>query len=354
MKVTIKDVAREANVATSTVSRVLSNSSKISEDTKRKVNAAIKKLNYTPNVVARSLANNRTRILAMVLPQGADRLFENPFFAHAMKGISVCAQQENYYIMYAFKEDNDEDWIKRFTESNIVDGLCLFNAKDNDEGIRYLKEKEFPFVIIGRPESVRDILWVDNDNFEAMYKLTQKLIDMGHRKIGFIGAKKHLNVAKDRLEGYKQGLFSRGIKINDDFIQLMNDFTEEEGYKATKNMILADTPTAIVCTDDLLAFGSQKLLLEEGLTDVAMVGFNNTPLAEYQKVPLASVDINSEELGFYATKLLIDKLEKKENNKRFYIIDTKLVERKSLFERKQANGCTGCEKKRKMKENEGK
>ncbi|MDZ4975781.1 LacI family DNA-binding transcriptional regulator, partial [Clostridium perfringens] len=101
MKVTIKDVAKEANVATSTVSRVLSNSDKISDKTKEKVNEAIKKLNYTPNIIARGLANNRTRILAVILPKEAEDIFSNPFFVQAMKGMSIYAQKENYYIMYA-------------------------------------------------------------------------------------------------------------------------------------------------------------------------------------------------------------------------------------------------------------
>ena len=119
MKVTIKDVAREAKVATSTVSRVLAKSDKISEETKERVNEAIKKLNYTPSIVARGLAKNKTRILAVILPQGAESSFENPFFVQAMKGISMCAQKENYYIMYTFKEEN-EQWIKKFTEGNIA------------------------------------------------------------------------------------------------------------------------------------------------------------------------------------------------------------------------------------------
>ena len=95
MKVTIKDVAREAKVATSTVSRVLAKSDKISEETKERVNEAIKKLTYTPSIVARGLAKNKTRILAVILPQGAESSFENPFFVQAMKGISMCAQKEN-------------------------------------------------------------------------------------------------------------------------------------------------------------------------------------------------------------------------------------------------------------------
>ena len=194
MKITIKDVAREAKVATSTVSRVLANSSKISEETKERVNEAIKKLNYTPSVVARGLANNKTRILAVLLPGGAEVSFENPFFVQAMKGISMYSQREDYYIMYAFNENNkdDEEWIKKFTEGNLVDGVCLFNVKDNDITINYLKKKGFPFVVIGRPDEIKGVLWVDNDNFAAMYNLTQNMIELDNKRIGFIGAKPEL------------------------------------------------------------------------------------------------------------------------------------------------------------------
>ena len=217
MKITIKDVAREAKVATSTVSRVLANSNRISEETKERVNEAIKKLNYIPSVVARGLAKNKTRILAVLLPGEAEVSFENPFFVQAMKGISMCSQREDYYIMYAFNEnkENEEEWIKKFTEGNLVDGICLFNVKDNDKTINYLKNKEFPFVVIGRPDEIKDILWVDNDNFTAMYNLTRRLVELGNKEIAFIGAKSEMNVSKDRLNGYKQALFNKDIKIDD-------------------------------------------------------------------------------------------------------------------------------------------
>ncbi|GAB6168726.1 LacI family DNA-binding transcriptional regulator [Clostridium carnis] len=333
MKVTIKDVAKEANVAPSTVSRVLSNSHKISEETKIRVNEAIKKLNYTPNIIARGLANNKTRILAVVLPEEAEDIFSNPFFVQAMKGISISAQSENYYIMYAFKDSgkNEDDlWTKKFIDSNLVDGICLLTSKENDDCINYLKDTNCPFVVIGRPEEIDGVLWVDNDNFQAMYNLVHILIDKGHKEIAFIGAKENLNVSKDRLNGYIQALASRGIKLNNNFLLEMKDFTQKEGYIATKNIFEKDSPTAIVTTDDLLAFGVQEALNELNINNVAVAGFNNTPLAKYQNPPLASVDINSEKLGYFATKLLIDKLEKRETDHRYYIIDTELVERESL------------------------
>ena len=326
MKVTIKDVAREAKVATSTVSRVLAKSDKISEETKERVNEAIKKLNYTPSIVARGLAKNKTRILAVILPQGAESSFENPFFVQAMKGISMCAQKENYYIMYTFKEEN-EQWIKKFTEGNIVDGLFLFNAKSDDKTIEHLKKNKFPFVIICRPEDIKNVLWVDNDNFEAVYQLTQRLIDKGNKKIAFIGAKKELNVSKDRLNGYKQGMFSRGLEVNEELIFEMDDFTEIEGYKAAKCILEKNNVSAFITTDDLLAFGVQNAIKEVG-EDISVVGFNNIPLASYRKPSLSSVDINSEKLGFYAAKILIDKLEGKKNMG-YHVIETKFIERES-------------------------
>lgn len=331
MKVTIKDVAREAKVATSTVSRVLSNSDRISEETKNRVNEVIKRLNYTPNIIARGLANKKTRMLAIVLPKGAEDSFSNPFFVQAMKGISVYAQKEEYYIMYAFNENNDsEEWIKRITDSNLVDGICLLSAKDNDETIEYLKKIKFPFVVIGRPEDVENVLWVDNDNFQAMYSLVQKLIEKGHKKIAYIGAKSELNVSKDRLNGYRQALYSRDIEVNEDIILEMNDFTENEGSKATKRLINIALPTSIVTTDDLLAFGVQEVLKELDIENISVVGFNNIPLANYKKPALTSVDINAEKLGYYATKLLIDKLEGKNMLEKYHIIETNLIERESF------------------------
>lgn len=207
-KVTIKDVAKEAGVATSTVSRVLSNNPKISDETKERVNEAIRKLNYKPNAIARSLANNKTRILGVVLPSEAEDLLMNPFFINAMKGMSVYAQSKNYYITYAFCKEGklESEIIKEITNTNLIEGVILLRVNENDESIKYLKEVDFPFVAIGRPEETRDILWVDNDNFQAMYNVVNQILQKGHRKIGFVGAMENLNMSRDRLKGYKMAL----------------------------------------------------------------------------------------------------------------------------------------------------
>ncbi|WP_332840865.1 LacI family DNA-binding transcriptional regulator [Paraclostridium benzoelyticum] len=332
IKVTIKDVAKEAGVATSTVSRVLSNNPKISEETKAKVNEAIKKLNYKPNAIARSLANNKTKILGVVLPSEADDLLTNPFFINAMKGMSIYAQNKNYYITYVFAKDgkNEFESIKEITNTNLIEGIILLRVNENDESIKFLNNIEFPFVAIGRPEKTEDILWVDNDNFQAMYNVVNRLIQKGHKKIGFIGAIKTLNMSKDRLKGYKMALEVNGLNYDEDLVIHKQLFKENTGYDAAKELLRKNEITAIVTTDDLLAFGVSQLLNEKNLEKISLVGFNNIQLSKYQTPPLASVDINADDLGYYAAKLLIEKLENQDTVNTHYIVNTEFIERESF------------------------
>ncbi|WP_195946547.1 LacI family DNA-binding transcriptional regulator [Paraclostridium bifermentans] len=331
-KVTIKEVAKEAGVATSTVSRVLSNNPKISEETKAKVNEAIERLNYKPNAIARSLANNKTKILGVVLPSEADDLLTNPFFINAMKGMSIYAQNKNYYITYVFAKDgkNEFESIKEITNTNLIEGIILLRVNENDESIKFLNTIGFPFVAIGRPEKTEDVLWVDNDNFQAMYNVVNRLIQKGHKKIGFIGAIKTLNMSKDRLKGYKMALEVNGLNYDEELVIHKQLFKENTGYAGAEELLSKHEVTAIVTTDDLLAFGVSQLLNEKRLEKISLVGFNNIQLSKYQTPPLASVDINADELGYYAAKLLIEKLENEEIVNTHYIVNTEFIERESF------------------------
>lgn len=332
MKITIKEVAQRANVSPSTVSRVISNSSQISEKTKEKVREVIKELNYRPNAIARSLANKKSRIIGVVIPNEAEDLLMNPFFIQAMRGMSSYAQRKKYYITYAFSdnEGNESNYLKDFINSNLIAGVCLLRVKTKDTSIEYLKSTNTPFVVIGRPEDADEMLWVDNDNFKATYNIVNKLIKNGHRDIAFIGAKEDLIVTKDRLNGFKVACQINGIQINENNIVMVNEFNQEEGVKGTISLLENSNVTAIILEDDLLAFGTLKVLEEKGINNISVVGFNNTQLAEYQNPPLSSIDINAFELGYYAAKLLIECLESDIIQTNHYIVDSKLVERESM------------------------
>ena len=332
MKVTIKEVAKEANVSTSTVSRVISDSPQISEKTKEQVREVINKLKYKPNAIARSLANSKSRIIGVVLPNESQDLITNPFFIQAMKGMSGYAQSKKYYLMYAFSEDekSESDYINNFITSNLVDGVCLLRARSDDESIKYLKKYEFPFVVIGRPEESEDMLWVDNDNFQATYNLVNEFIKKGHKDIAFLGAKNEWNVSKDRLKGYKVACEINGILVQDKNVIMTSEFSEQEGMNGAIKLLDNSAPTAIIVEDDILAFGVLKVLKQRNIKNIEVVGFNNSPLAEFQNPPLSSVDINAKELGYYAAKILIDSLEHNEIPINHYIIDSKLIKRESF------------------------
>ncbi|MDV3428072.1 MAG: LacI family transcriptional regulator [Bacillota bacterium] len=328
MSTTIKDVAKEAGVSPSTVSRVLGNSPRISDETKARVMEAAKKLNYHPNVIARSLAVNSSKILGLVLPDTAEDLFHNPFYIQVMAGISIYAQKKGYNIMYSFgKNEKDEvNIIKDYTDSKLVDGIILLVSKTKDKCIELLKKRNYPFVVIGRPEKADDVLWVDNDNFGAMYQVTDSVIDKGYKNIAYIGGPSDWNVSNDRLEGFLKSLQVHGIDCNKNIIIENNEFNEELGYSAMNKILDFIKPDAVLTCDDQLAFGAIRAIRERKQDGIFLVGFNNTPLSEYQDPPLSSVDINSDKLGYSAAKLLISCLEN-ENDVSHYIIETKLVER---------------------------
>ena len=330
MSVTIREVAKLANVSPSTVSRVIADNPKISAATKEKVYKAMKEVNYHPNAIARSLVNKTTKTIGLILPNADEDLFVNPFFVQIMRGISHYAQKKGYYIMYTYSnnEDQEVEYIASLINSRRVDGIILPTVRNDDKCIAYLKEEDFPFVVIGKPEDTEGLLWVDNDNFHAMYSVVNYLIQKGERKIAFIGGSPNLNVTVNRLEGYKRAMENIGVKIDEDMIEVA-DFTEISGYDAMIKILKKATPTAVVTTDDLIAFGASKAISELSTGHVSIVGFNNTPLAAYRNPPLSSVDINSEELGYFAVKLLINKLENEKEYITNYIIDTKLVERES-------------------------
>ena len=198
MPVTIREVAKLAGVAPSTVSRVIANNPKITDETKEKVYIAMKELNYRPNAIARSLASNKTNTLGLIIPNSDENLFSNPFFIQVMRGISIYSQKNDYHIMYTYTSKHEEEieFIEEFIRSGLVDGVILMTTMENDGCIEYLKSKEFPFVVIGRPEVIDHTLWVDNDNFQATYNIVSRLVNDGFKKIGFVGGKLKYNFSK--------------------------------------------------------------------------------------------------------------------------------------------------------------
>jgi len=327
MRVTIKEVAILAKVSPSTVSRVLTDHPKISLPTKERVWKAMKELDYHPNVTARKLATNATKTIGLVLPNDVKLLAENPFFIQVLTGITSYAQDKGYYIMLtnASTEDGEIEALNHLFRSNLIDGVIMTVVREDDKCIAFLNEKNYPYVVIGKPNDTDNTLWVDNDNFQAMYEMVNYIIKLGNQKIAFIGGSSALTVTKNRRSGYEMALNNRGLHYDDSIVRGVK-FTEIGGYEAAKELLEVTDIDAIATTDDLIAVGALKAVKESN-KDVLVTGFNNTPIGNYQIPPLTTVEINAVELGHYAARLLIEKLTNKESNMNSYIVDTKLIKK---------------------------
>lgn len=332
MAITIKDVARAANVAPSTVSRVIANSPKISERTKIRVRDIMKKLDYYPNYQAQCLAANSTQTIGVIMPSSAFYSFKNPFFPEVLRGICTNAHASRFGIYLSTGADEDEiyDEVVSMVQGKRVDGIILLYSRINDKTMNFLSETDFPFTVVGRPSQDKDrITFVDNDNVGTTKQVTNYLIEQGHRRIAFIGGNLQFVVTNDRLHGYQAALAEAGILFKDEYIHL----GKIRGKETMQELFsLPDPPTALVIQDDLMAYEMISILEDMKIQvpqDVSIVSFNNLELSDHSKPPLTSVDIHIFELGFEASACLIEKIKIPGSIHKQIIIPTKLVERKS-------------------------
>ncbi|MGH0940435.1 maltose operon transcriptional repressor MalR [Bacillus mycoides] len=335
MTVTIKDVAKKANVAPSTVSRVIADNPSISEKTKRRVRKVMSELGYHPNLNARNLANQTTKTLGLVMPSSASKAFQNPFFPEVIRGISSFAHVEGYALYMSTGETEDEifNGVVKMVQGRQIGGIILLYSRENDRIIQYLHDQNFPFVLIGKPYDRKDeITYVDNDNYTAAREVAEYLISLGHKQIAFIGGGSDLLVTRDRLAGMSDALKLADILLPKEYI-LHFDFSRESGQQAVEELMgLKQPPTAIMATDDLIGLGVLSALSKKGFVvpkDVSIVSFNNALLSEIASPPLSTVDVNIYQLGYEAAKALVDKVEHSESTSKCIIIPHKLLKRQT-------------------------
>lgn len=335
MAVTIKDVAKLAGVAPSTVSRVIANSPKISEKTKMVVRESMEQLGYHPNFNARSLANCSSQALGLIMPSSANEAFQNPFFPEVIRGISTIAHKKEYAILMSTGQTEKEifEGVKRMVQGGRVDGIFLLYSREDDLIQKYLHDLDFPFTVIGKPyRNVDSTIHVDNDNFGAAKSVTECLIQLGHKRIGFIGGDINLVVTKERQAGYQEALQNANLEIKEQYI-VHEEFLKEGGKEAVSGLMsLDERPDALVVVDDLMAVGVLNMLNEMKIKvpdEISVISFNNSMLAEFSHPPLTSVDINIFELGYQAAKHLIEKINNPQEPAKRIIVPYKIIERSS-------------------------
>jgi LacI family transcriptional regulator len=326
-KMTIDDIARITGVSKSTVSRVMNGVPGVNKDTKQRIMEIVKALDYKPSSFAQGLATKRTKMLGLILPErGLDQFHLNLVGSVAN---TVCAY--GYRLMLSSVTD---DWGYQLVKQNLVDGLFIFDIKvHHDERVRILKELNFPFVTIGGPPGdEEDVAFVDIDNETAGYDAIHHLIQLGHRKIAFIGGPKDLRVGFLRMKGYYDALNDAGI-IPDRSIVVHGDYTEKSGYLEMNKLL--DTGigfSAVFAVSDLMAIGALKALRERHIKvphDISVIGFDNIPMAKYVDPPLTTVKFLTDELGKQAANLLIQIIEGNKPEHYQCVFPTELILRDS-------------------------
>ncbi|MEH7112931.1 LacI family DNA-binding transcriptional regulator [Neobacillus niacini] len=335
MSVTIKDVAKKANVAPSTVSRVMSDSPSISEKTKRKVRKVMEEMGYHLNLNARTLVQKSTQTIGIVMKNSTSQSLLNPVFPEVLSGISAFCHKQGYSMLLTTGETEEDIFVDtvKMVQGKRVDGIIVLYSKKDDKVVPFLMTSGIPFAVIGKPvyESNK-MMYVDNDNVQAAKDATDYVIKRGHQRIGFIGGDIRFEVTEARLNGYKEAVRDGNLEINEDYIKNF-PYDRDLGSRAINELLnLAEPPTAIVVTDDLNALIILLALKERNIKvpdDISIVSFNNTIISSLSTPPLTSVDIQTFQLGYESARCLLEQIKEPETIKKSIIIPAIIVERES-------------------------
>jgi len=306
-KVTIKVIAKTAGVSPATVSRVLNNKKNVRPEIAERVRGIIKALDYHPNEVARGLVKGRINTFGVVVPD-----IDNPFFSKICKAIQNTVMKTGSPVFLYNTDgilDREKEIFKELA-SKLINGIFLVAPRMPAKDIRNLSKElgVYPVVVDARVENYRlSAVWVDN--VTAFIEATEYLIANGHRRIGFIAGPLNVANSKDRFNGYLVGLQNHGIEKSASLIY-ESDFTIAGGHKAARYIFEGATvpPTAVICSNDLMAIGVLSYLRDRGIEvpgEVSVVGCDDIDVASSLYPPLTTVIQPIYELGVTAAQLML-------------------------------------------------
>lgn len=330
---TLEDIAKQAKVSRSTVSRVVNGYPNVREDVRKRVLEVIQSTGYHPNAAARTLASQRSWTLGLVLPHSVSFFFTDPYYPHLTKGIAQACNQYNYTLalfLVGTKED-EEKIFPRVSRRGLLDGVLVQAGHHGDQQIiGLLVDSKMPLVVAGRPFRSDNVSYIDIDNVNASHNAVRHLIQIGYRRIGTIAGPVHSTVGLDRKEGYLKALKERGRELDESLI-VEGDFTETGGYYAMQRLLPAK-PDAVFAASDIMAIGAMRAAREAGLRipkDIAFVGFDDLPIATLSDIQLTTVRQPVIQFGIKAVELLLDLIENGLHPPRRIIMDTELIIRDS-------------------------
>lgn len=306
---TISQVAREAGVSVATVSRVMNGSGSVLPETREKVLSAIQRLGYQPNVWGRSLRRGESRVALVLVPN-----VSNPFYAPIIAGVEDRLNEAGYGILLCMTNARAERraFYLEFLKDGRADGAILMEPATDDPHVAQLA-KHYPLVQCCEYCDNPEVSHVSVDNFSAAYQVVAALAEMGHTRIGFLGADNDFISTAFRRQGYQEGLRARGLEIRAEYQSLADgDYSFASGTQAARRLLeREERPTALFCISDVLARGAIQAARELGLQvpeELSVVGFDDVEYATMGYPSLTTVRQPCYDLGSTAARLLLEQI----------------------------------------------
>lgn len=332
MKPTIYDVAKEAGVSISTVSKVLNNTGSIAEKTRKKVRDTMHQLDYQPSVVAS--VKKRIQTIGLLIPNIA-----NPFMAEIARGIENHVKKFGFSLMICSTDNDLKNEIEYISilKQKYIDGIIIATGLKEDKAIKELLKADIPVALLSRDVSSLAVDAVLVDDFLGGYEATEYLISLGHKRIAMITEDINFPTIGARFEGYKQALEKAGLPYDESLVSL-NNTSLDEGKQSTREFLhLSVPPTAIFASTEFLAIGAIQAARELKIKvpqDLSIIGFDDTVLSTICDPPLTTIAQPIYEMSKKVVELLIEEIEDSKETKQRIVLSPKLVVRASTSHNK--------------------
>jgi LacI family transcriptional regulator len=328
-RITIEDVAREADVSYATVSRVINSKGYVSEETRQRVMAAVTQTGYVVNRQARGLAGGRSQIVGLVVP-GLD----TSYIGEVVRGIDDELVAASYDLMLytGHQSKRRESAFVATVASGLVDGLLLVLPAAPETYLESFMVRGFPYVLIDHGGGFEEGPSIGATNRQGAIDATNYLIELGHRRIGFVTGIMNMGCTIDRLDGYREALKIQGIQENPSLV-VEGNFQQRRGYECARELLALDNPpSAIFASNDESALGVMEAVRDAGFRigdDISVIGFDDIPAASNVHPRLTTVRQPLEEMGRRATQMLLELINDPEIVAERIDLPTELVIRES-------------------------
>jgi DNA-binding LacI/PurR family transcriptional regulator len=337
MSITIKDIAREACVSISTVSKVINHAPSISDATVARVNAIMRELDYYPNLRARNFAQQSTHNIIFLTKLERDVAFTNPHMFEIMCGAQKSLADKNYVLsVISISSDAEEgDLVRKIIAQKSADGIIVHGCVINRELSSILVKTNFPHIAIGRPDFESQLCWIDTNNYLSGEIAATHLCDCGYQKIAFLGGSTSDQISAHRLQGFETILEQKNIPKNPAFIRFGDSSVNCSFEQMNEILSSGEKPDAVICENNSIALGAVKSINAHSLSipaDIAIITFDEYPFSHVIEPIPTVVNINVFDMGLQAGSMLVRKIKNPSLQVQSYTTLPELIVRSSTVD----------------------